>query len=587
MTKGNENSNEEAAKNREEKLLELVKEDIKSTETARSRMRTRVEELDRMWKGERTRKTYVGRSNVVIPFPYWYAESMIPRLMASIFGGRDIVEVLPRGNGTLLGARAHKALINYQLLFEMEAFVKLLHFCQSVIRKQMGVAKIRWDAQKRAPQWHNINVEDFASDPSAPVLSEKRWMGHVVTKTKEELARGVIERGYDPEAVEAIIAKNPETMVGSGIDRVEVSKERGTYRLWEWWGDFAMDADGSQPLIVLMGEDKLVKWIKSPYKGLKPFIAVQDVVDPRQFEGHSEMKPIEGLWNITSDLLNQRVDNVSLGINRLWTILRGANVRRDKLISVPWGVIDVDAHEDIKDWAPKDVTNQAYGEVSQLMGIMKDTTGLIDQLRGVDKPSSDTATAFQGIVAQANLRPGLKVQVMQYMGIMRMAQIMIAENRMFLDANKAILIVGEANAAKAAMDVSPEMIQGEYDVLPLGVALAGSRDMRIGQLINGLNVLRGYEQQGLNIFPIVREMVGLLEVRNGEQVTAGWEKRLEEQEAMQQRAMRMRELVQAGVLPSPQPAGAPMGMPGQVNMPGVPPMGMQTPAGGAVGGPLR
>lgn len=539
---------------KQKKLAELIRDDLQSVEGKRSEIISKADKLDRLWRGQRTRKSYLGRSNISIPFHYWYTEQMVPRFMSSLFGGRDIMEVVPLPGSSFDAAKANKHVMNYQLMFEMSAFQYFLGFCQTMERWSSASMKIKWNAEEGHPEFHLLRPGELLWDPKpGPIIKRARWKAHYTEKDRGELEEGINSSGYIQASVEKLIASQAQQMtstpgIGGSNNDITYPKQRAFFPLWEWWGqipvdwapevfpDFAeLQASGWRPqgkfvpVIALWGKDQLVRAMPDPYPTC-PFLTASDVNDPFGMFGFSEGEFNEGLQNAVSDILNQRIDNVTMNINKLWKVLKGSGIRREQLISVPHGYIEVGSMKDLEAIEVQNVTQDAYREVDQILGLLKSGVGMEDISRGVDKPSVDTAAGMQLLMSQANLRPGLKVQLFHYVVVMGIGEIMLAQNTRFLPGQKMGFILGESDVNKAMQNYTAVDRNGTFKVMPMGYAIAGSKDVRVGQLTNFLNVLNSMGPNAPPVSPeVIEEICALVDIRKAMPIIEAWTKKREEQ----------------------------------------------------------
>lgn len=531
------------------KLQEQIAEDLRSVDGRRTEMKLKCEKLKNLWKGIRTRKAYTGRANISLPFPYWYTESMVPRYMGTVFSGREVFEVYPLTNGTWEGTQANKAIMNYQMMFEMEAYLIMLAFTEAINRKSMGILKCRWDPDGQHPELHLIRPGDYVWDPRVgPLWRRARWSAHFVEKDQGDLQAAAKAGGYIPEQVQLILQEQTNLTEVTKTGE-KVGKSRAYYDTAEWWGRIPVDMipdilgpDAAKayeqsptnkkyiPVVATQIGERLLRVVPNVYPQpvrsnipSSPFLVGWDVHDPDEPGGWSEMEFIESAFNTASDMINQRLDNVTMAINRTWSVLKGSGVKREQLLSLPWGLVEVASHEDIKPIDAVNVTGDAYREVGMLADFMKSTTGMIDQQRGVDKPSVDTATGMQMLMARSDLRPDQKVKMFQHVIIAGLGDMMLQQNQAFLSAPKAGFIIGERDPQRALQRILPQEIQGGYRVSPMGFALAGAKDVRIGQLTNILNTLRGLEGMDMGvIMATVKEILSLVDIREGQTVVNEW-----------------------------------------------------------------
>ena len=552
-------------------LRELIKGDLLSWESSRTGIADKVKLRKEMYNSELPKRQYKGgRANTRVPFPYTFVETMVPRYMASIFVGRDVLDVLPRHVDAQRKCTATKTLLNYQLMFEANFFWESYAFFKTLCATGYAVMKIRWNNVRQCPELVQILPEDYAQDPRAPNVTKAAWVAHKTGLTADQLNAGVElnatnpGQGFDAEAVFRVFNEQKPTTTWN---KVTVPEARGTYEVWEWWGEGDI-GNGQESLIAYFCGNHLLSAAPSPYKTLIPFIAMADVPDPIRFsDSKSELDSIESLYEAASDILNQRLDNVTLNINGFTTVRRGAAVDTQALISTPWGVHQVEDHDDIKRWDSANVTQNAYQEVGSLLDFMKMSTGLQDFQRGASTNTGESATGANRVFEAANMRPGLKVKMAQFLYLKRVGEIFLTEDQMFMAETKQVLVLGEDMKTYLPKEVNPDMIAGLFDVMPLGFDIAGNRDMRISQMISLLNTVRGIPA-GDPAWPLVEEIVNMAELKSGDKIIQA--------SAMRAQAMAAVAPVQQG---APGLTGSPMSGPGVVQQPGQPPIGLRTPMG--------
>lgn len=109
-----------------------------------------------------------------------------------------------------------------------------------------------------------------------------------------------------------------------------------------------------------------------------PFEKVNAIEIPNQGIGVGLVAPIKKLQDAYNLTRNQRFENVSLVINRMWLMKQGAGIDPRKLKSIAGNIIPV---KDLNDLAPvptPDVTASSYNEAQALNTDMQTTLGTID-----------------------------------------------------------------------------------------------------------------------------------------------------------------------------------------------------------------
>ena len=569
------------------KVKELIAGDIASVSRDRADLKKSIKDRRAMYDSALPNRQYFGRANVRVPFPWTWAQSMLPHYMTTVGGFKAVLDAYPRGGNNFEKTLNVKRLLNFQLIYEMEFFPEALMFFTANVRDGLAFQKIKWDHERQTGEFHLIDANDFACDPRTGFLSNKtRWVAHIIGKTKEELLEGVQTLGYNPKVVEEIVAKSASKTMSDGV--TQLSEQRAVYNIWEWWGraDIGEDLDqegnpvagpdgqpvgGIRPVICHFYEDKLLSARTSVYGSVVPFVGLADVHDPfRLFKSKSELDPIKTLYEASSDILNQRLDNVTMGINGFWTILKNSGLDVSRMVSSPWGVMFVNDHDDIRRWESQDVTQNAYQEIPALGELMKLSSGLQDVQRGTGVRGVGTASGLELVDQNASQRPDLKVTTAQHLYIRRVGEILLQEDKMFMSEEKAIRDIGNPEAA--AEMFSPDNLAGVWDICPVPLTAQGEKAQRIGQLTNYLNVLNSIPMPTLRVQQrkedIIEEVGSLLEVKH--QVVSDGE--LDDREAA---ALQVSKNQLANTMKPPPPNGpaGPQATPGMANNPGTAPVG--------------
>ena len=100
---------------------------------------------------------------------------------------------------------------------------------------------------------------------------------------------------------------------------------------------------------------------------------------PNEFYGLSAVGLVEHLQHELNTTRNQRIDNVSFVLNRMWKVRRGADIDDSELVSRPHGVVHVDNPDDVTPFEMSGVTASSYNE-KQESGRMRKTLWLYPRL---------------------------------------------------------------------------------------------------------------------------------------------------------------------------------------------------------------
>ena len=191
-----------------------------------------------------------------------------------------------------------------------------------------------------------------------------------------------------------------------------------------------------------------------------------------------------------NSLRNARMDNVNLLINRMWKVLRGADIDLKQLRSRAGGIIEVDDMNDIEELTFTDIASSSYMEDSRIREDMDRAVGVFDYTRGETTDRRETATTASILSQSADERFKLKVRLMEDTGLRRLGQLLVALNQQFLTSERAVRILG--TEGMEFINVSPQDIIGQYDVMPLGTTIEPvvNKQARLDNLINMYNLMK-------------------------------------------------------------------------------------------------
>ena len=247
----------------------------------------------------------------------------------------------------------------------------------------------------------------------------------------------------------------------------------------------------------------------------KPFVATSFEPLPNEFYGMSAMQLIEHLQEEMNTHRNQRIDNVSMIINRMVKVRNGADIDESELISRPHGVIHVNNMDDVQEFAMNDVTGSAYTEEQIAKMDMENTLGVPSVVRGADPGRAETATEVVTKSTNAGMRFDIKIMLFETMGFKRLAMLMDLNNQQFIDDERLIRLVGEEGADQW-QTVNPWEIIGEFDYRPAGANIdpAANKEMRRQQLIQLMQLAMSTQSPYVNPFELWKSLINSFDLRN-------------------------------------------------------------------------
>jgi len=454
-----------------------------------------------------TEKREVG-ANLFIPYTFSIVESVQPRLVTTLFASRPYIGVLPLRPDMVTQARNMENLLDYQLIQRINIVEVASQWIKEALIYGTSIIKVGWRFETKKtrttaplrtilgvpvgskvveqetvvyddPKIEHIDLWDFYVDPEATSIDDAEYCIHRIYRTKEhlkKLADAGIYKNIDKVEIRANIinadlgAEERRAAVGLGTvgqtDRIE---------LIEYWED--------DRIITVANRAVVIRNEPNPFwHGRKPFVRLVDQPVPHEFYGIGEIEPIEYLQLELNDTRNQRMDNVNLVLNRMWKVLRSADIDPAQLVSRPGGFVEVDDMNDIEPLEFIDVTSSSYKEEEEIKRDIDRTTGVYDYARGETTDRRETATTASILSSAANERFKLKIQLMEDMGLRRLGSLLVQLNQQFIDKERVIRILGPDGMFFNT--IGPDDIKGQFDVMAIGstVEPVVNRDARLNQL---------------------------------------------------------------------------------------------------------
>lgn len=432
------------------------------------------------------------QANIFVPYAFSTIETIVPRLVA----GRPQIDVMPREEGDTDYARVQNYLVDYQ--WDQCDMDKLL---PDIVRQMLiygtSVVKVYWDKKietvqeeieidpdfpelgsqkvevekttKNQPVVEMVDLYDFFWDPKGYSRDTCGWMAHRTHRSYDYLLKMQKQGLYKNVN---LLEKDKTRPFKGETDKTSRTTALGTTDPQNVSGD--SDKEANIELIEYWEDDRVVTVAnrrviirdeKNPFAhGKKPFVIFIDQSVPKEFCGIGELEPIETLQKELNDMRNQRMDNASLILNRMWLVQNGANVDEDELVSDVGGIIHTDKIEGVQALYPPEIPNSSYREETLIKADIQQTTGITDYTKGVasDALANETATGISMMQEASNARIKLKMMNIE-MAIREIGELFISLNKQFIDEETVIRILGEGSPQWLL--VKPSEIKDNFDLL--------------------------------------------------------------------------------------------------------------------------
>lgn len=589
--------------NKAEVLQELL-ERFRSAETYRRQfdlVATRCYKLYRVYK----RQAKEGRSNLHIPRTYEQIDTLRSRIVKAFTSQRPYVEFIPKAKGSSaeeLVANEQKAKIASLLVddqLESNDFkLKLYDYVTSFLIYPAAIMGIGWKYEeqivKRKHQYQvplmdpfgrphidqfgqpimqqvtevieqpevvydgneliNIDFYDFWVDPRAQSLEDARYVFHREWLTREDIEKkiAVLREAHGGAIFDVDWEKvgssggleegkwERQSEVGLSPASTDHENDQDNMRLYEvlnYWEDTRYALLINQNEVIYDGPNHYWRHSK------KPFAVSSYEPLPNEFYGMSAVELVADIQEEINTHRNQRIDNISMVMNKMWKVKRGADIDESELVSRPHGIIHVDEENDVTEFRMTDVTGSSYSEEQMSKQDMENTLGVPAVVRGADSSRRETATEVVTKTSNAGIRFDVKIMLFESSFFKRIAKLMDLNNQQFVDEQRAVRLTGPDGLEEWRM-IDPIEIVGEFDYRPAGPAIdpAANKELRRQQLMTLYDVALKTQSPYFNIAHLTRELVDSFDLRNADRIVKSEEEVM--QEMMQQQQMAQQQMMQ-------------------------------------------
>lgn len=198
---------------------------------------------------------------------------------------------------------------------------------------------------------------------------------------------------------------------------------------------------------------------------IKPFLPVspfRNYVDGALWYARGEIEIIEELQERLNDTQNQKTDNLSYILNRMWTLDPAYAHKIDEIQNVPGAVFTVPpgALEQVPT-AP--IGTDADNEIFRIKDEMRRATSADELIQGAQSATgSQTATEVNAQLNQAGSRFGLKLHSLENEGFRILAENIFKMLQIFVTKEMAVRMIGPQGVQWK--NYNPGEFLGNYDV---------------------------------------------------------------------------------------------------------------------------
>jgi hypothetical protein len=538
------------AENIRQQLIDIVVSRKNLSENFFMGVRQRFPRFYDLWRGTWTGRFHPHKNNVHIPLISAAVWADAACKAATSLNQWPIVTFMGYGPDDMRVARKREALISAQMKDD-DLFMKQVQNFISADLYGVSVTQVGWERTEEerllerierlplsgkivkliqrgtavsfdGPVSEIVDLLDFFPQPGVQDLQRMRWMVRrlyldldeirVLAKAgvfdPAELARLEREGGVGADTTDQSVMIRRFAM-RTGMDDQSMKymdRYARPIELLEYWGYVPSELapDGIVKRVITVANRRYMLRNKPlPFAhGRWPFIAYSPNIDPHYFYAPGKAEIVEKLQIVGNRYINQTLDAADLIIDPMWFYDRSANLNTRGLYARPGRFIPVDGNpSEVVSPMMSNLSALTVGDskIAQMREFVQMGTGIVeDTVGGFEGPSRETARGFLGRREAAGNRLMLESRLYEEMYLERLANMMVALDKQFLEPPVEVMILGDsANTDPVtgmALSVTREEIS-HLDMMPnyaaraMGATTALSKGMKQQNLIQLLTAM--------------------------------------------------------------------------------------------------
>ncbi len=377
------------------------------------------------------------------------------------------------------------------------------------------------------PSFEPWDIYDAWWDPDARSVDDARYVALRSWLSKRQLLDNActVPGNHPPEDCNGIY-HNVDELLRTGIANRQTSTaqesflggnanlRKDRFEIVEyWWDDNTLTVIGNKQIPLRVQANP-------HWHGQKPVVVATCRPDLFKMQGIPETELVadlqEALWTIE----NMRFDNLHLTVMRGITYREGGVIDPNALELMPrfkWPVTD---HDDIKFQEVQPLPPEAYQEEQELLGRMRDITGITPYITGaaLDQTDQNTATGISILNNAATAILRFKSQQVQYGVWQRSFEQWGDDIQQFMDTPVWVKITGPGNTVDWHQ-YGPQEVVGDYDFILQGTEESISKAQERQEALALLNAFAPLAQTGIvNFKPLLERVASAFGFDNPEEL---------------------------------------------------------------------
>lgn len=348
-------------------------------------------------------------------------------------------------------------------------------------------------------EFETLSVFDCYFDPDEVADINRANFIRKMTKSKGEVMR-LVNSGFYPHLKPEDVVKHggsSGSFVGNNRKQTIANfhgmewQPNDLVEITEFWGNVQTGEGYYEDVVVTCLGKCVAKFENNPYWSGKPFVVGTYIPMCHQVYGTGALEPVLGLLHELSIVTNQRLDNLELSVDTMWTFIDDGTVNPEDVYTAPGKLIEVADHGSLRPLQHNQQFTVSYQEAGLLEQTIDKTTGTgafigVGQGRGGERVTAKEVEATRD--AGGNRLGGIHSHIehtalgLTLKKVYRMCQ-------QFVTEDEVVRIPGYQPGEYLYVQVGEDELIHDFDVEPVGAGHIADKEYELQKRLDFIGVV--------------------------------------------------------------------------------------------------
>jgi hypothetical protein len=372
----------------------------------------------------------------------------------------------------------------------------------------------RTETQQRlvqdAPQFEVLSSFDCFIDPDNLDLRRTNFIRRVYL-TKAALWQRVQEGYYTGLEEKDILKMSTDGTVSKKKDQSATRKDtvkrfqgidetfsKEIVTLVEFWGDVTCSDCVYHDVVVTLCGDKVIRYENNPYWCGKPFVIATYTPNNHSVYGMGVLEPNLSMLHQLGIITNQRLDNLELAVDCMWTFVDDGTVEEADVYTAPGKIIKVADHGSVRPLIHNQQFTVTYTEAQLLDQAIDKSAGTGAFISTGQGRSGERVTA-QEVQAVRDAGGNRLGRVHAHLEQTALEPVLVKTYRQmqqFVLEDKVIRIPGFTGGEFIYASVGVEELQHDFDIKAVGAGHIADKEFELQKHLNFVQTVQNNPEMG-------------------------------------------------------------------------------------------